>query len=141
MAKKKEIPEVVYSTVESVAGISLGTVITHETFSNLLDVDFPGDAVKYRSYVRYVNKLLQHIHGIFIKSVRGVGYLLVKRGDEINVIIPLLNKHMKGIEQVRVSTACIRVDEIDDPVKRELTIRKQAEIFTLNLINKYGQVA
>lgn len=120
--------EVINSAVQSVSAMGFGTTITHLAMEKFVGVKRQEEPHRYYGMVRSMREILMREHGIFLETEPKTGYVISRPGEEVDLCLGDFLSGARRMGKAVQKAQYIRVDRIEDGVKRAATIHKSQKM-------------
>lgn len=131
-----KIKELVQTAATTISTMDKGMTILHLEISDMIGVKYRLNGRTNPNYYTYADMLkntLMRDHGIFLASVKGLGYQICELGDEYLVCKNGVLRGTKIVVKHAKQVNFISIDKITDEKKRTQTLE-----FSNNIGNIYG---
>jgi len=120
--------EIINSAVRSVSSMGFGTTITHLAMERFVGIKRQEEPKRYYGMVRSMREVLMREHGIFLETEPKTGYVISRPGEEVDLCLGDFLSGARRMGKAVQKAQYIRVDRIEDDVKRAATIHKSQKM-------------
>jgi hypothetical protein len=120
--------EIINSAVQSISSMGFGTTITHLAMEKFVGIKRQEEPQRYYGMVRSMREILMREYGVFLETEPKTGYVISRPGEEVDLCLGDFLSGARRMGKAVQKAQNIRVDRIEDDIKRAATIHKSQKM-------------